>query len=158
MRVLTYRDFLKSLPTVVLPLLRPAFKLKTRQPFQWIIQFYDDDPTLHYEVQRIARRDQFELGLHFENRNKALNNALLTGFSRHLIEIRDQLGDQIEAEMWDRGWAKVYELYPADKLTPDYQHALAQRLATIIRCLHPILYDLQSHRTGKSLLKKRASA
>jgi hypothetical protein len=85
-----------------------------------------------------------ELGFHCESRDKELNRCLLLGFRHHLFEIKDTLGESTEAEMWDRGWTKVYEVYPEGQLTLEYQQDLASRLAEIIVCLHPIYVQLRN--------------
>ena len=69
--------------------------------------------------------------------------VLLDGFRRHLFEIKDVLGDGIEAEMWDRGLTKIYEVHPEGTLTPAYQAEIGRRLAKIITCLHPVYVDLR---------------
>lgn len=140
--LLAYQSFLKGLPTQVQKYLPHHLKLHAHQPFRWLLQLYDQDKRVHYEVSRIAKRRDFELGLHFESRHKPLNAHMLQGFSRSLFEIHDQLGESIVAEPWDRGWAKVYEVYPDAPLTEAYQEAMGKRLAEIITCLHPILLDL----------------
>ncbi len=86
----------------------------------------------------------WELGFHCEAKDKRLNRFLLDGFRRHLFEIKDSLGESIEAEMWDRGWTKVYEVVPPELLTSEYQSKLGQRMAAIITCLHPFYVDLRS--------------
>ena len=145
---LGFKQYMKTMPAAVLPHLPAELDhLQPRQPFQWIVQFYDTDPRIHYEVSRAPHRRELELSLHLESRDKALNKFVLDGFMRHLFEIKATLGNHIEAEMWDRGWAKVYELVPGDELTTEHQQEQGQRLATIIACLHPILTDLiREHR------------
>lgn len=146
MTTLSSKKFLSSLPDVVVPLLPPKLQaIQARQPWRWLVQFHFGEPRLHYEVARAVRHDGWELGLHCEARDKQLNRYLLTGFRRHLFEIKDTLGEQVEAEMWDRGWTKIYEVYPdADGLTEAYQQAVAQRLAAFITCIHPIFVSLRS--------------
>lgn len=143
--MLSRTNFLKTLPDVVIGQLPPPLKgIQPRQPFRWIVQFHYGQPSLHYEVSSAKHRDGWELGFHCEARDKALNRSLLLGFRRHLFEIKDALGPQIEAEMWDKGWTKIYEVYPESDLTGEYQKALASRLATIITCLHPIYVELRN--------------
>ena len=91
-----------------------------------------------------VRHAGWELGFHCEANDKNMNRLLLNGFRRHLFEIKDTLGESIEAEMWDRGWTKIYEVYPEADLTSAYQAALGQRMAQIITCLHPIFVDLRN--------------
>ena len=136
---LSHQAFLKSLPAAVRPHL-PAdlSQIRTRQPYRWLIQFHYGEPELHYEVSSAKYQRGWELGLHCESRDRLLNRYLLDGFCRHLFEIKDTLGEQVEAEMWDRGWTKVYEVYPAESLTQAHQVLVGQRLAQIITCLQPI--------------------
>jgi len=144
MSTLSSTKFLNTLPEVVLPLLPPALQsIQVRQPFRWLVQFHYGEPHLHYEVARSQRRNGWELGFHCEARDKRLNRFLLDGFRRHLFEIKDSLGDSIEAEMWDRGWTKIYEVFPDESLTTSYQLQIAQRLAEIISCLHPFYIELR---------------
>lgn len=143
--MLSRARFLKSLPEVVVPQLPEQLRgIRVRQPYSWLIQFhYTGDASLHYEVSSAQHRPGWELGFHCESRDKELNRFLLYGFRRHLFEIKDTLGDSIEAEMWDKGWTKIYEVYPDGELTEDYQAAVGKRLAEIICCLHPIFVELR---------------
>jgi len=144
MSTLSSAKFLRTLPDVVLPMLPSALQtINVRQPFPWLIQFHYGEPRLHYEVSRVRRRGGWELGFHCEARDKRLNRFLLDGFRRHLLEIKDTIGDSVEAEMWDRGWTKVYEVFPHEPLTTDYQQMIGKRLAEIIICFHPIFVDLR---------------
>lgn len=142
---LSRTQFLKTLPDVVAAELPPSLQgIKSRQPWGWLVQFHYGEPRLHYEVSKAARVGGWELGFHCEAKDKHLNRVLLNGFRRHLFEIKDVLGSSIEAEMWDRGWTKIYEVMPEEALTTDYQARLGKRLAQIITCLHPIYVELRS--------------
>jgi hypothetical protein len=99
---------------------------------------------LHYELSRVARREAWEIGFHFESGDAQLNRFLLMGYRRHLFEIKDVLGESFEAEMWDKGWAKVYEVVPFEPYTAGHQAQIGQRLAEVVTCLHPIFVDLRS--------------
>ena len=101
------------------------------------------DSLLHYEVVTLGeRRGVLEIGLHFESRNPAVNARLLDGFLRHLFEIKAELGDGFEAEMWDKGWTKVYETIPLETFSEAYLDRVAGRLAQVIVVLQPILEHL----------------
>jgi hypothetical protein len=142
---LSYRNFLKTMPEIVVPQLPANLQgISVKQPWQWLVQFHYGEPRLHYEVSRPRGVEGWELGLHCEATDKNLNRYLLDGFRRHLFEIKDVLGPTIEAEMWDKGWTKIYEVYPAENLTADYQQAVGGRLAEIITCLHPIFVALRN--------------
>lgn len=143
---LSREKFLQSLPAVLLPQLPQNLQgLKVRQPWRWLVQFHYGEPALHYEVSAALHRPGWEIGFHCEARDHHLNRYLLYGFRRHLFEIKDTLGPTIEAEMWDKGWTKIYEVYPAGELTEDYQLALSGRVAAIISCLHPIYVYLRNN-------------
>ncbi|GMQ78266.1 MAG: hypothetical protein BMS9Abin02_0767 [Anaerolineae bacterium] len=140
-----YLEFLRTLPAVVIPNLPPPMQnIKFRQPYRWLAQFHYGEPRLHYEVSRSRGRPDLELAFHCESRDKHLNRLLLAGFRRHLFEIKDTLGESFEAEMWDKGWTKMYEVHALEELTPEYQGAVGQRLAEIIICIHPIYVELRS--------------
>ncbi len=65
-------------------------------------------------------------------------------FNRQLFEIRAESGESVGAEMWDRGWTKIYEVLPEAELTPEYQAEVGGRLAQFIVCLHPIYVQLRN--------------
>ena len=136
-------DFMRALPAatrVKLPRKLQTFKNNTRP---WLVQFYYADPLLHYEVVTLGeRRGKLEIGLHFESRNGAVNVQLLEGMMQHLFEIKAELGDQVEAEMWDKGWTKVYETLPLETFNEAYLNRVAERLAKMIVVLQPILEKL----------------
>ena len=146
MSTLSYTNFIKTLPEAVKAELPESLKgIKVRQPWRWLIQFHYGEPRLHYEVSKPRYRDGLELGFHCEARDKELNRYLLLGFRHHLFEIKDTLGESIEAEMWDKGWTKIYEVYPDGKLTEEYQAQVGRRLSEIIVCLHPIYVELRNN-------------
>ncbi len=145
MAQLSQTKFLKTLPELVIPKLPPEWpQVQTRQPWGFLVQFHFGEPNLHYEVVKAYRTGGYELGLHFEDKNHQLNRILLDGFRRHLFEIKDVLGDGVEAEMWDRGWTKVYEVIPEEPLTLTYQEKVATRLVAMMGCLQPILVGLRA--------------
>ncbi len=133
-------DFMRALPAATrakLPKKLQAFKTNVRP---WLVQFYYAHMLLHYEVVTLGeRRGVLEIGLHFEDRNPAVNTRLLDGFLQHLFEIKAELGDQVQAEMWDKGWTKVYETIELEKFDEDYVDRVADRLAKMIVVLQPIL-------------------
>ena len=104
-------------------------------------QFYEDEPRLHYEIVRTSLRfgDRIELGLHLESRSPQVNDALLAYFQGRLVEIKAALGDGFEAELWDRGWAKVYETIPLSPYDAVFLEQVGERMARIISVLHPLL-------------------
>ncbi len=141
---LSHTQFLKTLPELVVNGLPESLQgIKVHQPYRWLTQFHYGEPRLHFEVSSAKHQRGWELGFHCEAKDKRLNRFLLDGFRRHLFEIKAELGAGIEAEMWDRGWTKIYEIYPNSELNETYQVALAARMAEIIACLHPIYVELR---------------
>ncbi len=132
-------EFMRALPNAVraqLPRSLQAFKTNLRP---WLVQFYYANAQLHYEVVTHGeRRGVLEIGLHFESRNPDENARLLNGFMQHLFEIKAELGDHVEAEMWDKGWTKVYETLPLETMNDNYLNRVAERLARMIQVLQPI--------------------
>ncbi len=130
---------MRALPAATrakLPKKLQAFKVNLRP---WLVQFYTTDPLLHYEVVTLGeRRGVLEIGLHFESRTSETNAWLLEGFMRHLFEIKIELGDQIEAEVWDKGWTKVYETIDLGTFDEAYLDRVAGRLAKMMTVLQPI--------------------
>ncbi len=105
----------------------------------WLCQLYYREAALHYEVWNMGeRRGLLEIGLHFESKNRATNLALLNGFGQHMVEVKASLGPQWEAEMWDRGWTKVYETVPYVPFSSEVLDDVAKRLARAITVLQPI--------------------
>jgi hypothetical protein len=133
-------EFMRALPAAVRPYLPPplqGFKTNLRP---WLVQFYYADPLVHYEVVTLGeRRGVLEIGLHFENREAAVNARWLEWMLAHLFEIKAELGDQVEAEKWDKGWTKVYETIALEPLTDTYLNRAAERLARLMVALQPIL-------------------
>ena len=132
-------EFMRALPAAArakLPRKLQTIKTNTRH---WLVQFYYIDPLLHYEVVTLGdRRGKLEIGLHFESRDPDINARLLDGCMQHLFEIKAELGDHVEAEMWDRGWTKVYETIPLEAFNEDYVKRVADRLAKMMVVLQPI--------------------
>ena len=138
-------EFMRAIPAATrakLPKQWQTFKTNVRP---WLVQLAYADSLLHYEVVTLGeRRGVLEIGLHFESRNPAVNARLLDGFLRHLLEIKAELGDGFEAEMWDKGWTKVYETIPLETFSEAYLDRVAGRLAQVIVMLQPMLEELMS--------------
>lgn len=143
--MLSQRKFLQTLPEALVPCLPIHLQgIQSRQPFRWLVQFHYGEPRLHYEVSQAWGRPGWEVGFHCEAKDKTLNLYLLTGFRRHLFEIKDELGETMEAEMWTRGWTKVYDVLPDEPLSDTFQTQVAHRLAQMVTCLQPIFAELRS--------------
>jgi hypothetical protein len=140
-------DFFNALPEATRPRLPKALQPFKAMRRSWLAQLYYVDPMLHYEVWNLgARRGGLEVGLHFESKNAVENERLLVGFQSHLFEIKAELGESVEAEAWDKGWTKVYEVIPLEPFTPDYLERVTARLAEMIVVMQPIFEKVYKKR------------
>lgn len=132
-------EFMKAIPDATRVHLPPALSDFRWQSRPWLVKIYYGAPSLHYEVSSFSHRNLLELGLHLENRDSSVNTQLLDYFDARVVRIKAELGQQVEAEQWDKGWAKVYETLPLEPLERPYLERVATRLAQLIVYLNPIL-------------------
>lgn len=85
-----------------------------------------------------SRIQRLEVGLHFES-DPVTNARLLDYFDENLIVAKAEISDRIEAEAWDRGWARVYEMLPLEALDDRYLRRVSARLARFVVVLQPLL-------------------
>ena len=142
-------EFFAAIPAATrsrLPKRLQSFKVNRRS---WLVQLYYANPLLHYEVWNLGeRRNRLELGLHFESRDPDENSRLLRGFQSHLFEVKAELGESFEAEAWDKGWTKVYQLILREPFVEDYVDRVASRLAQMIVVMQPI-FESMYHERGR---------
>lgn len=110
-----------------------------------LVQLYYGDPGVHFEAWFHWRTSRLELGLHFE-RSARENAVLFSRFDRHIVELKHELGESVELEQWEKGWARIYETWPCDRLDRPFQDRMTERLARIIQVLQPVLEDLEARR------------
>jgi hypothetical protein len=103
-----------------------------------LIKLFADDPAIHYELWLHRNRGRAELGLHFETRDADRNRRLLEYVADDLPFLKEALGQSLEAEPWDKGWARLYISYPLSRLERADQERLAEALATFVETLEPI--------------------
>ena len=120
---------------VLLPAELRNFQQRVRGP---LIKLHYGDRHQHFEVCLRRSAGLVELGLHFESRDRARNAQLLDWFADELIWIKAELGEQTEAEPWDRGWTRIHRTVPLESLDAGFQHHLAEQLAQAIQLLEPL--------------------
>lgn len=108
-----------------------------------LVKLYYGHPRLHYEVWANARDNHIEIGLHFEEGPES-TERLIAYFDRHIIEIKHELGQQVELERWTASWGHIYELIPYQPLTDALAGDVAARLARMIAVLQPLLDEADS--------------
>jgi hypothetical protein len=137
-------EFMRALPDAVRARLVKRLRDFKAAGRSWLVQFYYEDPRLHYEVWNLGpRRGRLEIGLHFESPDRELNARLLDGMLSHLFEIKAELGPSFEAEPWDKGWTKVYETISLQPFNAEYLERVAARMAQVIDVLEPIRRPLR---------------
>ncbi|MFW6075247.1 MAG: hypothetical protein ACOC9Y_06615 [Chloroflexota bacterium] len=95
---------------------------------------------LHYEVWTNGRDDHIEIGLHFEE-GPELTERLIRHFDRDILEIKHELGPQVELERWTRSWGRIFQLLPYQPLTEELATAVGDRLHDMITTLQPLLEE-----------------
>jgi hypothetical protein len=109
--------------------------------FQWEASFlaklWFGNHDLHYEVTPRARAGAIEIGLHFEA-DPLTNARLLAAFRANATAVRRALANA-RIEEWDRGWSRVWEPLPYRKADMALATELADRMATYVTALEPIL-------------------
>ena len=131
---------LKPLPALIRPLI-PAKLRDFRSGARWayLMKLYYGNAQLHYEASHRPRVRTIEIGLHFEA-DDLTNARLLGAFRTHERAIRRKL-PAARFEEWDKGWARVWEPVPYDRLDTALRDDLAARLARYVTTLEPILRD-----------------
>lgn len=135
-----WREWMQALPQRLRGHLPPGLRAFRWRARPWLVQVYYGDPAFHYEVWMLGeRRGRIEIGLHFESRDPERNRAALAAVVPWIWEIRARLGPFVEAEPWDRGWAKVFETHPLPPPDEESLERFAGRLALWIETLEPLV-------------------
>jgi hypothetical protein len=93
---------------------------------------------LHYEIWTNGRDQHIEIGLHFEEGPES-TEALIRFFDQHILEIKHDLGPQIELERWTNSWGRIFQLLPYQPLTETLAVDVGDRLRDMIVILQPLL-------------------
>lgn len=108
------------------------------RPGPALVKLFSGDPAVHYEAWLHRSRGRLELGLHFERRDAAANARDLARLSADLLLVKAAVSAAIEAEPWDKGWTRIYEVVPLEPLSPAYAERIADRWARLIAVLEPL--------------------
>ncbi len=153
MRVHEFLDLVAHETRAALP---PRFRSFRSHKRYTLIQLSYGRRTIHYELWIRGNVKTLEIGLHCEA-DRATNTALLQLLDRNLFEIKEALGEHVEAEQWTNTWTRVHELMPYERLDAATARAAAQRLAAMITVLQPIVEPGMRTRVLRALGKARAS-
>lgn len=138
LRTLDSRTFLRGVVDVVLQDI-PA----NISPIHSIVysnqaKLWSGNKQMHFEVWIRDRLGVIELGLHFEA--DALTNArLLAAFRARERTIHRALGADVRIEMWDKGWARVWEPVALANLDQVFLELIGGRVAAYVTALEPLL-------------------
>ena len=137
---LTRRDFFHDVAEELRPLLPESLRgfhsLATRN----LLKLYYGERRLHFEVWANARDNHIEVGLHFEDGPES-TERLLAFFNRHIVELKHELGADLELERWTNSWGHLYQLVPYQPLTDSLTRRVAALLARQVVVLQPLLED-----------------
>lgn len=95
---------------------------------------------LHYEVWTNGRDQHIEIGLHFEE-GPEMTEWLIRHFDRYILEIKHELGPQVELERWTNSWGRIFQLLPYQPLTEELAADVGDRLYGMISVLQPLLEE-----------------
>ena len=120
--------------------------LRTRLPPEWsgfrsrqyanLLKVHYGNEGVHYEVWVDARREQLEVGLHFED-GPVSTAAYLRHFDAVIVQVKHELGAEVDLERWTTSWGRIAQQYALMPLSPDLAERVADRLAAMIRTLEP---------------------
>ena len=137
---LTRRDFFAAVVErlrVELPEELAAFEHRATMN---LLKVYYGNERVHYEVWADGQRGQLELGLHFED-GPLSTAAYLAFFDAHIVELKHELGPQLELGRWTPSWGHLYELSPLGRLDAVAVERTARRLVALIAALQPLVEE-----------------
>jgi hypothetical protein len=135
---LTRRDFFDAVAERLreeLPAERRDFRQRAN-PLLLKLDYGND--RVHYEVWCDGERKTIELGLHFED-GPVSTTAYLAYFDGLIVELKHDLGPELELERWTASWGHLYEHWPLTMLTEGLAARVAARLARLIARLQPLV-------------------
>ncbi|HEU0114500.1 MAG TPA: hypothetical protein VFQ80_07485 [Thermomicrobiales bacterium] len=135
---LTRRDFFAAVVDGLRPLLPPALANFSHHANPMLLKVFFANERVHYEVATHAHLDLLEIGLHFED-GPVSTAAYLAWFDRQIVEIKHDLGPELELERWTATWGRLYEMRPLGRLDRRFAGATAQRLAALVAGLQPLV-------------------
>jgi len=101
-----------------------------------ILQFYWENPAVHFELQPQPSRRLIEVGLHFES-TAEVNEGLAARVARHSCELQAVLGPDWELEEWTASWRRLHRTYHFEHLSGQLGRDVADEWARAITLLWP---------------------
>ena len=95
---------------------------------------------VHYEVWPAGNYGFLEIGLHFEDGPES-TAAYLAYFDRHIVELKHDLGLDLELERWTATWGHLYFAEPIPTLNRAAGERAGARLAPLIAATLPLVLE-----------------
>lgn len=102
-----------------------------------LLKLHYGRPEFHFEAWHHTGDGRLEIGLHFEGRPEA-NQDAFDYFRERMVEVKAHL-PHAELEPWDRGWTRLYETVAALQLDEAVLPVAVDRLDAYITTLQPML-------------------
>jgi hypothetical protein len=102
-----------------------------------LLKIHFGHPEFHFEAWHHTGDGRLEIGLHFEGRPDA-NQDAFDYFRERMVEVKARL-PRAELEPWDRGWTRLYETLAAPQLDEGVLSVATDRLDAYITTLQPML-------------------
>jgi len=138
--VATRNEFYRHVESHLTRRLPDDLAVFTARPMFNLMKVAYANERVHYEIAVDIHRRTIEIALHFED-GPISTLAYLRYFDRHILEIKHELGHQVDLERWTVSWGRIYELWPLEKLDRALAERVASRLAAYICLLQPMLDD-----------------
>ena len=130
------REWLFYTEDLCLAALPEAIERPQRRVMWTILQFYWENPAVHFELQPQPSRRLIEVGLHFES-TPEVNEALAARVARHSCELQAVLGPDWELEEWTASWRRLHRTYRFEHLSGQLGRDVAAEWARAITLLWP---------------------
>ncbi|MGE0599816.1 MAG: hypothetical protein AB7J35_10905 [Dehalococcoidia bacterium] len=148
------REWLFYTEDLALAALHESVPRPQRKVMWTILQFYWDQPLVHFELQPQPSRSLIEVGLHFEGPLEQ-NEYWAGRVAQHQDEIRAALGDEWELEEWTKSWRRIHRPYHFEQLTAPLGREIAAEWAKAINLMWPFAQTREAfaapHHAGDEL-------
>jgi hypothetical protein len=114
--------------------------LLTARRHSQILKLFQENERVHFEVWVDSARSQIELGLHFEDGPDS-TAQYLAFFDARIVEIKHELGPQIELGRWTTSWGHLYERHEMAPFSKEKADQVGERLAHLINVLQPCVVE-----------------
>ncbi|MDD4893983.1 MAG: DUF4268 domain-containing protein [Candidatus Omnitrophica bacterium] len=100
---------------------------------------------VHFEWAFHGRpRDSFEVGLHFEKGDKALNSEMMVSLEKFKSEIEQKTGEKVVFQKdWNRHWSRLYIEKQEGSMTEELKKWAVDKLEILYKILQPELNKIK---------------